>query len=117
MTQAFINKTLNKAEIEELRKKLSEQDFSDCDEGLLVQAAIEVEKRFYKKRKQNVSNGIVNKKNKIENKHVCDFCDKVYEHQKTLNRHILTHFSSFKCTKCGKSFTRKYNWKKHEEKM
>lgn len=63
MTQAFINQTLDKAEIEELRKKLSEQDFSDCDEELLVQAAIEVEKRFNKKRKQNVSNGIVNKKN------------------------------------------------------
>jgi len=116
MTQAFINQTLDKAEIEELRKKLSEQDFSDCDEELLVQAAIEVEKRFNKKRKQNVSNGIVNKKKKLENKHVCDFCDKVYKHQKTLNRHIMTHFSSFICKKCGKSFTRKYNWKKHEEK-
>lgn len=52
----------------------------------------------------------------MENKHVCDFCDKVYRYQKTLNRHILTHFSSFKCKTCGKSFTRKYNLKKHEEK-
>lgn len=39
MAQSYIEYVLNKYQIKELRNKLSEDEFSDCNEELLVQAA------------------------------------------------------------------------------
>ena len=117
MAQAFINQTLSDNEIADLRRTLAIHEFSECDEDLLVQAVDEVENRNIRKRKLD-DNFVTTKKKKpkLEKTYVCDFCDRVYKHQNTLNRHRLTHFESFKCNKCGKSFTRKYRCKKHEDK-
>lgn len=56
------------------------------------------------------------KKLKAENVFTCDLCDKIYKNEKQLNRHLHTHFSTYKCDNCGKILSRKYILKKHKEK-
>ncbi|CAC5381016.1 unnamed protein product [Mytilus coruscus] len=125
MAQAYINHVfsngdnLTENQIRELRCELaSKNEFSDCDEDLLVQTADEIEKVYYsenKKRKRDLKENISNKKTKLDSKFICDLCDKVFKHAYTLDRHLQAHFLRNTCTTCKKSFTRKSNLKRHEQ--
>ncbi|CAG2205030.1 unnamed protein product [Mytilus edulis] len=110
MTQAFVNYTLSKGDVQlqnqihQLRNK-NEADFSECDENLLLEAANKIELSFIentRKRKLNQRENTERKKLKAENVFTCDLCDKIYKNEKQLNRHLHTHFSTYKCDNCGK---------------
>jgi len=70
MAQAFINYTLDKNEIDNIRRKLTEDELNDSDDQLLVQAAIEAENRINNKRKSTVCNDVENKKTENRKSHV-----------------------------------------------
>lgn len=124
MAQAFIKHVLTNGnthleqQIRELRDK-NKDEFSDCNEDLLVKAADEVEQAYYsktKKRKRKVYEDIKSKRAKLDTSFTCDFCDRVYKHKRTLNRHLQSHLTTNECTKCNATFTRKSTLKKHSEK-
>lgn len=124
MAQAYINHVfsngdnLTENQIRELRCELaSKNEFSDCNEDLLIQTADEIEKVYYsenKKRKRDLKENISNKTTKLDSKFICELCDKVFKHACTLDRHLQAHFLRNTCTTCKKSFTRKSNLKRHE---
>lgn len=46
--------------------------------------------------------------------HPCEFCHRVYETKKTLNRHKKKkHGNSYKCEKCNRFFIKIENYQKH----
>lgn len=126
MAQAYINHVfsngdnLTENQIRGLRCELaSKNEFSDCNEDLLIQTADEIEKVYYsenKKRKRDLKENISNKTTKLDSKFICELCDKVFKHACTLDRHLQAHFLRNTCTTCKKSFTRKSNLKRHEQK-
>lgn len=131
MAQAFIdyvvksnphgNKRLEK-QLHTIRNQIAVTctEFSDCDENLLVQAADEIEQDYNsksRKRKRKRYEDIERKRQKLEkNSFICDVCDKVYKHKRTLHRHLHSHFSTFRCEKCNKTYTRKTTLNRHKEK-
>jgi len=103
MAQSYIEYVLNKYQIKELRNKLSEDEFSDCNEELLVQAADEMEQAYNngnkkRKREENDNNEIkkpkidtVNKKSDTS-QYICDFCDRIYKHKKNTKTTLALSF-------------------------
>ena len=126
MAQSYIEYVLNKSQIKELRNKLCEDEFSDCNEELLVHAADKMEQAYNEnnKRKREENDNRVIKKPKLDTvnkksntpQNRCDFCDRIYKYKKTLKRHLQSHFLMFVCKTCDKSFTRNSTLKKHKEK-
>jgi hypothetical protein len=52
MAQSYIEYVLNKYQFKELRNKLSEDEFSDCNEEFLAQADDEMEQAYNNENKQ-----------------------------------------------------------------
>ena len=52
MAQSYIEQVLNKYQFKELRNKLSEDEFSDCNEKFLAQADDEMEQANNNENKQ-----------------------------------------------------------------
>ena len=52
MAQSYIGYVLNKYQFKELRNKLSEDEFSDCNEEFLAQADDEMEQAYNNENKQ-----------------------------------------------------------------
>ena len=102
MAQSYIEYVLNKYQIKELRNKLSEDEFSDCNEELLVQAADEMEQAYNenKKRKREENDDRKIKKPKIDtvnkksntSQNRCDFCDRIYKYKKNTKTTLAKSF-------------------------
>lgn len=85
------------SELQTLKRKLKEFNESDDDE--LVQELERVE----------------DKKPKLE--YSCDICGQQFRQKYNKNQHMKSHFATFVCGKCGKSFSRDNTRKTHEKKM
>lgn len=83
------------SEIHTLKRKLV--DFNESDDDDLVQELERVEK-----------------KSRFE--HICDVCGKQFRQKYNINQHRKTHFTTFSCGNCGKSFSRNNTRKTHEKK-
>lgn len=128
MVQSYIEYVLNKYQFKELRNKLSEDEFSDCNEKFLAQADDEMEQAYNnenkqkRKREENDNREIKKPKINTVNKksdtpqYRCDFCDRIYKHKKTLKRHLHSNFLTFVCKTCDKSFTRNSSFKKNQKR-
>ena len=126
MAQEFINYMVSKGDEyleNQIRELRTQNEFSDCNENLLMQAVDEIEqshcneRKPIKKRKKQIDNcEKENKKVKLGATFTCEYCDRVYNHRGTLNRHQKSHFTIYTCEKCDKSFTRDGTLKKHKEK-
>ena len=52
--------------------------------------------------------------------HVCDICDRIFDHHTNYLKHMKTHNkkdlnTSYRCKLCDKSFANKYNLDRHRE--
>ncbi|CAC5415715.1 unnamed protein product [Mytilus coruscus] len=84
------------SELQTLKRKLKE--FNESDDDDLVQELERVE----------------NKKPKFE--YSCDICGQQFRQKYNKNQHMKSHFATFLCGKCGKSFSRDNTRKAHEKK-
>lgn len=116
MAEAYIDHVLPhdqefENQIHELRRN---NEFSDCDEHLLIQAVDEIEQAYKKRKRTDDDCEKQNKKSKAV--FICDLCDRMYNHKRTLNRHLQSHFMKFECKTCDKLFTQKSSLKRHKGK-
>lgn len=57
----------------------------------------------------------VDKKLKSNDYFLCDVCGKQYKHSQSLNNHLKSHFSTFRC-RCGNKFKYKKNLHTHQKR-
>lgn len=88
------------SEIRNLKRKLNHEEFSDCDEDELVREVENAEQTYSKK---------------LKLKHECDICGKKFQQIHNKIQHMKAHYTSFKCDKCEKSFSRNSYRKKHQK--
>lgn len=79
-------------ELNQLKRKLGVDDqlFNSSDDGDLCAELDSVERKCKKKLKSN-------------DNFLCDVCGKQLKHRQSLDSHLQSHFSTFRC-RCGKTF-------------
>lgn len=89
-------------ELNQLKRKLGVDDqlFNNSDDDNLCVELDSVERKC--------------KKLKSNDNFLCDVCGQQYKHSQSLNCHLKSHFSSFRC-RCGKTFKYRKNLRTPEK--
>ena len=90
-------------ELNQLKRKLGVDDqlFNSSDDDDLCAELDSVERKC--------------KKLKSNDNFLCDVCGKQLKHRQSLDSHLQSHFSTFRC-RCGKTFKYKKNLRSHENR-
>lgn len=95
MSQSYINYVLQRKPNGVEQEQINALHFSDSDDQLLVQTAIEVENKLKRKGSSDYNCHVGVKK--VKQEFTCDLCDKIFKHNGSLTRHMNVHFSKHQC--------------------
>lgn len=100
-------------EIQSLKRKLDDVEFSDINEEEYCKLADSVENKI----KKQCSATEADFSSATEADFKCSICSKTFSRRSNLNRHVIGHSSTYKCGLCNKRFRRQDYLQNHQKKI